>query len=300
MAQTGEPPAEVVIRGVAVVDVEAGRLVPGRDIVVRGTRIERVRAGRRAAAARQDRDRRPRQGGDAGSHRRAGAAGGVLAGHAAGACSPPASRRCGDVGTDPAQPRRAGGRTSTTGRLYAPRLARADAGRRRWRLRSPRRVTSPAVARRHSRRPGAARAPSRPHARSGAARRHASSARGRCASTASATVAAGAPPTWSCSTANPLDDIRHTPRHRRRRLPRRGADAGPRLATAAWRPAGADAAALSELEGRPPRGGSRPARTGGAVGGCSTLPDVAKPPIRLTITWQGERRFAADCPTACR
>lgn len=30
------------------------------------------------------------------------------------------------------------------------------------------------------------------------------------------------------------------------------------------------------------------------MGGCSTLPDVAKPPIRLTITWQGERRFAAD------
>jgi imidazolonepropionase-like amidohydrolase len=42
MAQTAEPPAEVVIKGVAIVDVEAGRLLPDRDIVVRGTRIERV------------------------------------------------------------------------------------------------------------------------------------------------------------------------------------------------------------------------------------------------------------------
>jgi adenine deaminase len=42
IAQTAESPAEVVIKGVAVVDVEAGRLVPDRDIVVRGTRIERV------------------------------------------------------------------------------------------------------------------------------------------------------------------------------------------------------------------------------------------------------------------
>ena len=42
MAQTGEAPAEVVIRGIAIVDVEGGRLQPDRDIVVRGTRIERV------------------------------------------------------------------------------------------------------------------------------------------------------------------------------------------------------------------------------------------------------------------
>ncbi len=42
IAQTAEPAAEVVIRGVAVVDVESGRLLPDRDIVVRGTRIERV------------------------------------------------------------------------------------------------------------------------------------------------------------------------------------------------------------------------------------------------------------------
>lgn len=45
MAQTTEPPAEVVIKGVAIVDVEAGRLLPNRDIVVRGTRIERVALG---------------------------------------------------------------------------------------------------------------------------------------------------------------------------------------------------------------------------------------------------------------
>ncbi len=42
LAQTGEPPAEVVIRDISVVDVEAGRLLPARDIVVRGTRVERV------------------------------------------------------------------------------------------------------------------------------------------------------------------------------------------------------------------------------------------------------------------
>ena len=30
------------------------------------------------------------------------------------------------------------------------------------------------------------------------------------------------------------------------------------------------------------------------MGGCSTLPGVAKPPIRLTITWQGDRRFHTE------
>jgi len=40
--QTIDSPAEVVIRGVALVDVAAGRLVPGQDIVVRGTRIARI------------------------------------------------------------------------------------------------------------------------------------------------------------------------------------------------------------------------------------------------------------------
>ena len=42
MAQTADPPAEVVIRDIAVVDVETGRVLPARDIVVRGTRIEQV------------------------------------------------------------------------------------------------------------------------------------------------------------------------------------------------------------------------------------------------------------------
>ena len=42
LAQTDEPPAEVVIRAIAIVDVAAGRVLPGRDLVVRGTRVERV------------------------------------------------------------------------------------------------------------------------------------------------------------------------------------------------------------------------------------------------------------------
>jgi imidazolonepropionase-like amidohydrolase len=42
MAQTGDTPAEVVIRGIAILDVERGQLQPDRDIVVRGTRIERL------------------------------------------------------------------------------------------------------------------------------------------------------------------------------------------------------------------------------------------------------------------
>jgi len=40
--QTGQPLAEVVIRDVAIVDVAAGRLVPGQDLVVRGTRVDRI------------------------------------------------------------------------------------------------------------------------------------------------------------------------------------------------------------------------------------------------------------------
>ena len=61
LAQIGRAPGRVVIRDISVVDVEAGRVLPARDIVVRGTRVERVRAGRRSAAARQDRDRGSRQ-----------------------------------------------------------------------------------------------------------------------------------------------------------------------------------------------------------------------------------------------
>jgi adenine deaminase len=41
-AQTDEPAAEVVIRGIAVFDVEAERLLTARDIVVRGTHVERI------------------------------------------------------------------------------------------------------------------------------------------------------------------------------------------------------------------------------------------------------------------
>jgi hypothetical protein len=42
--QGGQQPAEVVVRGVSLVDVDSGRLLPARDIVVRGTHIERVTA----------------------------------------------------------------------------------------------------------------------------------------------------------------------------------------------------------------------------------------------------------------
>jgi adenine deaminase len=42
IGQTAEAPAEVVIRGIAVVDVQSGRLQADRDVVVRGTVIERV------------------------------------------------------------------------------------------------------------------------------------------------------------------------------------------------------------------------------------------------------------------
>ncbi|MGD9902704.1 MAG: hypothetical protein AB7U83_04475 [Vicinamibacterales bacterium] len=42
--ETVDDRAEVVIRGVAIVDVVAGRLIPGQDIVVRGTRVERIAA----------------------------------------------------------------------------------------------------------------------------------------------------------------------------------------------------------------------------------------------------------------
>jgi adenine deaminase len=47
-AQTGEPPAEVVIRGIGVVDVEAGQLLTAHDIVVRGTTIASLRPTGRA------------------------------------------------------------------------------------------------------------------------------------------------------------------------------------------------------------------------------------------------------------
>lgn len=42
LGQTSAGPAEVVVRGIALVDLANGRVVPGQDIVVRGTRIERI------------------------------------------------------------------------------------------------------------------------------------------------------------------------------------------------------------------------------------------------------------------
>ena len=42
LAQTGEFPAEVVVRDISVVDLAEGQVLPARDIVVRGTRVERL------------------------------------------------------------------------------------------------------------------------------------------------------------------------------------------------------------------------------------------------------------------
>jgi imidazolonepropionase-like amidohydrolase len=121
VAQTGEPLAELVIRGIAVVDVEAGRLQPDRDIVVRGTRIERVApAGGPLPRGKTVIDGRGKV-----------AIPGLIAAPVRLAAFSPATLQhllaagvtsVGDVGTDPAQLVR-WRRDLDDGRLYAPRLA---------------------------------------------------------------------------------------------------------------------------------------------------------------------------------
>lgn len=121
MAQTAEPPAEVVIKGVAVVDVEAGRLLPDRDIVVRGTRIERVTPGGGPL---------PRGKTVIEGHGKVAMPGLVDAPVRLAAFSPATLQHLlaagvtsvGDVGTDPAQLAR-WRQDLNDGRLYAPRLA---------------------------------------------------------------------------------------------------------------------------------------------------------------------------------
>jgi adenine deaminase len=206
MAQTGEPLAEVVIRGVAVVDVEAGRLQPDRDIVVRGTRIERVvTAGGPLPRGKTVIEGRGKV-----------AIPGLIDAPVRLAAFSPATLQhllaagitsVGDVGTDPAQLAR-WRRDLDDGRLYAPRLAEgcrpAPAPGA-----VPASRTSPAA-------PGAIHDDlARLVSSSGRTPVHAlramtiDRARALCLDGVGA-VTAGAPADLVVLSANPLDDIRHS------------------------------------------------------------------------------------------
>ena len=121
LAQTGEPLAEVVIRDISVVDVEAGRMLPARDIVVRGTHVERVTpAGGALPRGKTQIEGRGKF-----------AIPGLIDAPVRLAAFSPATLQevlaagittVGDVGTEPARLDR-WRRDLNTGRLYAPRIA---------------------------------------------------------------------------------------------------------------------------------------------------------------------------------
>jgi imidazolonepropionase-like amidohydrolase len=121
LALLADSQPEVIVRGIAVVDVAHGQLLPAHDIVVRGTRIDRlVPAGAPLPAAKTSIDGRGKY-----------AVPGLIAAPVRlAAFTPPTLQTLlaagltavGDAGTDAAQLAR-WRRDLATGRLYAPRLA---------------------------------------------------------------------------------------------------------------------------------------------------------------------------------
>jgi imidazolonepropionase-like amidohydrolase len=206
LAQTGDLPAEVVIRDIAVVDVEAGRVLSARDIVVRGTRIDSMSpAGGVLPAAKTLID----GGGkfaipgliDAPVRLAAFSRGALQELLAAGVTA------VGDVGTDPVQLDR-WRRDLNTGRLYAPRIAEGCGPARNA---GPAARTSPAA-------PGAlhdelVRLVSSAGRTPAQALREVTLERARTWCLAGlATIAPGGPADLVVLAANPLADVRHTRR----------------------------------------------------------------------------------------
>lgn len=205
IAQTAEPAAEVVIRAVAVVDVEAGRLVPDRDIVVRGTRIERVSpAGGPLPRGKTVIDGRGKV-----------AMPGLVEAPVRLAAFSPATLQhllavgvtsVGDAGTDPRQLTR-WRQDLDDGRLYAPRLAHG-CGSGSAAAAGPASRTSPSA-------PGAIHDALADLVSSGRTAGQAlramtiERARALCLDGVG-TVTAGAPADLVVLAGNPLDDIRHT------------------------------------------------------------------------------------------
>jgi adenine deaminase len=202
-AQTAIGPAEVVIRDVAVVDVEQGRLQPARDLIVRGTRIDRiVPSGGPAIPAKTAIDGRGKF-----------VIPGLIDAPVRLAGFTPASLQrllaagvttVQDVGTDPGRLNR-WRRDLATGRLYAPRLAegcgRAASG-------TPASATAP-------RRPDAlhdvlAQAVAAGRTPAEALRAVTLDRARDVCRTGLASLTAGNPADLIVLTRNPLDDIRHT------------------------------------------------------------------------------------------
>jgi adenine deaminase len=206
LAQTAETPAEVVIRGIAILDVESGRLQLDQDIVVRGTRIARVAPAGGSLPP-----------GKTVVHGRGKVAmpGLIDAPVRLSAFSPATLQHLlaagvtavGDVGTNPDQLTR-WRQDLSDGRLYAPRLARGcGAG-------SPPRAES--VSRTSPSQPGAihdelARLVATAGHTPAQALRTVTIERARalCLDGLGA-IAAGAPADLVVVAGNPLDDIRHT------------------------------------------------------------------------------------------
>jgi imidazolonepropionase-like amidohydrolase len=206
MAQTADPPAEVVIRGIAILDVEGGRLQPDRDIVVRGTRIERVAA----AGGALPRGKTVIEG------RGKVAMPGLIDAPVRLAAFSPATLQhllavgvtaVGDVGTNPDQLTR-WRQDLSDGRLYGPRLARGCGPGS-----AP---PADAVSRASPSQPGAihdelARLVSSAGRTPGQALRAATLERARALCLDGlGVIAAGAPADLVVLAGNPLDDIRHT------------------------------------------------------------------------------------------
>lgn len=205
LAQTGEAPAEVVIRDISVVDVEAGRLLPARDIVVRGTRVERVApaggALPRGKTLIEGRGKFVIPGLIDAPVRLAGFSPSTLQGLLAAGITAVV-----DAGTDPVQ-LADWRRDLNEGRLYAPRIARACGVTA---------IAAEAVSRTSPDRPGAihdelVRLATSADRTPAQALRAVTLDRARtlCLDGLGA-IAAGAPADLVVLTANPLDDIRHT------------------------------------------------------------------------------------------
>jgi imidazolonepropionase-like amidohydrolase len=205
LAQTGEPPAEVVIRDVSIVDVEAGRVLPGRDIVVRGTRVERITVAGgalpRGKTLIQGRGKFAMPGLIDGPVRLAGFSPATLQGLLAAGVTAVV-----DEGTDLVQLTR-WRRDLDEGRLYAPRIAQACGTPTSAAEAAPR--TSPD-------RPGAihdelVRLATSAHRTPAQALRTVTLDRARTLCFKGlGTIAAGAPADLVVLAGNPLDDIRHT------------------------------------------------------------------------------------------
>jgi adenine deaminase len=203
LSQTIAPAAEVVVHDVTIVDVEAGRLVPSRDIVVRGTRVDRIApSGGAPISAKTTVDGRAKF-----------VVPGLIDAPVRLAPFAPATLQrllsAGvttvlDVGTDAARLDR-WRRDLDTGRLYAPRLADGCGGAA---LAEPPTATSPsrpdAVHERLARAVAAGRTPAQ-------ALRATTIDRGRAVcGDGLGTIAVGGPADFVVLTANPLDDIRHS------------------------------------------------------------------------------------------